>query len=227
MEATKLLKISEIVFDEELYPRQQYDWQTAYRYSEAMKAGALFPPINVALFAGKNYLIDGKHRIEAFKLAKEEYIEAFVKPIKSRNAIFIAAVKSNIVHGRQLSSFDRAKIILKLQGMKITNVEISKIVNISVGKITSFVARRITNSVTGEEIVLKAPVKGFNGQVISEEFAVRQEKVFASQNQEQVIEEMLVLLENKAINTKNPAILNKLKVIAKLIRELVLSKRKK
>lgn len=231
MQKTKLLSLKEIVEDAELYPRHIYsskewcDWQTVHKYSEALKAGAVFPPILVGRFAGNYYLIDGKHRKEMYKANKVDVIECVVKQYSSRKEMFVDAIKANVVHGRQLSSYDRAEIIVKLRKMDFTDEQISGIVSIPVLKVESFVADRITLTTSGEQMILKAPMKNLVGQEVSNDFEVVQQP-FGARSQEQIVEEFLVLLETKSINTKNQFILNKLKIIRKLLTEVILSIRK-
>ena len=86
------VKLNEIVFDEELYPRSMYNWQTGYDYSQSMKVGAKFPDIILALYKGKKYLVDGKHRIEATKLLKKDSISAIVHTGWNRERIYKEAV---------------------------------------------------------------------------------------------------------------------------------------
>ena len=228
----KLLSIKQIVEDAELYPRHindpknWCDWQTVYRYSESYKSGAQFPPISVAFFAGRYYLTDGKHRIEMYKQNKVDTIECLVWKANSRKEILIEAIKSNVVHGRTLSSQDRAEDIRKLRAMDIEDMRISEIIGIPFEKLSSFVANRLTNTLTGEDFILKAPLKGLAGLDVDPSLATAQE-IFAARSTNNIVEEMLRLLESGVINWKNPSVVNKLKIISKLIREGVLKKRRK
>lgn len=159
----QLLPIGSITVDAELYPREKSSWLVAYAYSQAMKAGARFPPIEVAKLDGKLILMDGNHRIEALKINKEKYVNATVFEGLAKKEIFIRAVEMNVRHGLNLSPFDKAKVIRKLQDMKIDVHDISKIVQVPFDKIETFVSKRIVNTLTGEEIIVKAPLKGLVG----------------------------------------------------------------
>ena len=128
LEKVVLVKVSELVFDSELYPRNKVSWLTAYSYSQAMRAGEVFPPIRVGLFQGKKYVVDGWHRVEAKRLLGEEYVEAVVKRYNDFKSMFVDAVKYNISHGRALSVQEKARIIHKLEEFQFTPAEISQIV---------------------------------------------------------------------------------------------------
>lgn len=226
MTQQKLLARNQIVEDIELYPRNHYNWFLGNKYAKAMRTGATFPPIVVAYFAGKYYLVDGKHRLEALKINKEVNVQAEVLKGLSRAKIFAEAVKRNVVHGAALSTQETANCISKLRNLNFSDVQISKIVNIPANKIEKFVADRITNSITGEEIALKAPLKHLAGEEVSEEVLANQ-GVYSAKSQVHVVDQMLMLLETGAFNTRNESVMNKLKMVHKLIKELVLSTRRK
>lgn len=171
----KLLKIKSLVFDKELYPRAKEEtyWQTAWRYSQAMKMGNKFPPILVGLFKRKKYVVDGWHRVEAMKLLKEEFISATVKRYTDKRDMFADAVKLNSVHGQPLSPWDKVRIIYKLEEMKFTLEEISEIVKVPVDKIERFKARTVIGPngkpVFLKSVVAKAVDKPRNGLSVNQE----------------------------------------------------------
>lgn len=231
MNITKLLSIGEIKEELELYPRHVenkdnwVDWRTKYRYSEAMKAGAIFPPIKVAFFKGSYYLIDGKHRIEAYKICKVDTVETIVLKVKSKDEIFEEAVKSNITHGRSLSIQSKVEVILKFKNMDFTDQKISEIMNIPTSKINSFVADRVVSSVNGEEYVLKTPLKSLAGSIVGDSILEKQAHL-PGRTPMQIINDLLIILESDVIEPNNVQMLNKLKKIRKLIQQLVLKKRR-
>jgi ParB-like chromosome segregation protein Spo0J len=157
LEKVVLVKVSELVFDSELYPRNKVSWLTAYSYSQAMRAGEVFPPIRVGLFQGKKYVVDGWHRVEAKRLLGEEYVEAVVKRYSAFKDMFVDAVKYNISHGRALSVQEKARIIHKLEELQFSPVEISQIVKVPVDKIEVFKIR-VVYGPNGKPVVLKSVV---------------------------------------------------------------------
>jgi len=70
---TKMIKLSEIVWEPSIYPRETWNTNTIAQYADVIKTGKRFPPIIVE--AGSKRLLDGKHRVEAYKL----YIELYSK----------------------------------------------------------------------------------------------------------------------------------------------------
>lgn len=138
-----ILKISEIVFDETLYPREGYDWKIGVKYSDAMKAKAVFPPIKVALVDGKYVLIDGKHRIEAKKLLKERHIDAIVMKGLNRKQMLIEAIESNVSHGKPLSLKERITAMQKLTILRVDLKEMSDILRIPIKRLETYTNRDI------------------------------------------------------------------------------------
>lgn len=223
---TKVLGIEQITQEEELYPRYKENWFLTNKYAKAMQSGAIFPPITVALYAGQYYLVDGKHRILANKVNKRQNISVEIIKVESKNDIFAEAVKRNVIHGAALSTQETVNCIQKLKAMHLSYEKISQIIQIPVTKIKPFVLSRITISSTGEEIALKAPLHHLAGQNTSESI-LKTQQVYSGKSQEHILDQFIHLLETNAFNRKNKYLLNKLKIISKLIRGLVFSTRKK
>jgi hypothetical protein len=153
----KIFKIDELTFDNEIYPRMDIGWQTAYQYSQAMKVGDVFPPIFIGLFEGKYYVVDGWHRVKAKKLLYEQYIDAVVKKYENFADMFLDAVKYNVSHGKQLSTQEKVRIIHKFELMHFKLEQISKIIKVPLDKIELFQARTIMGP-NGVPIYLKSVV---------------------------------------------------------------------
>ena len=150
----KTVKINKIVVDKNLYPRDNWSFQTAYGYSQAMVAGAKFPPVVLSLSRGKYYLVDGRHRIEALKLLKETEMPAEIFVGWSRQKIFEEAVKRNITHGKALTVHEKRAAALKLRGWKYDKSQISELVRVPMDKLDNFIEQRLVNTITGETIAV-------------------------------------------------------------------------
>jgi len=208
MDKVVLLKISELKFDNEIYPRNEVNWLTAYSYSQAMRAGESFPPIRVGLFKGQKYVVDGWHRVEAKRLLKEEYIEAIVKRYLDFKDMFVDAIKFNISHGRPLSVQEKVRLIHKLEEFKFEPVEISKIVKIPLDQIERF-KMRVVYGPNGKPVYLKSIVakskvpEEVKAQVDQDKLSVRDAYALLSQ--------LADLLESGALTFKED---DKLKELA-------------
>ncbi|MFQ6057153.1 MAG: ParB N-terminal domain-containing protein [Methanosarcinales archaeon] len=204
------MKIKDIKFDKEVYPRENYSWQTAYQYQQAMKSGIKFPPITVGLYRRKYILIDGMHRLVAYKWLKEKYISAEIKKGLSKKDMFILAVKLNSVNARPFSVYERALIITRLEKYKISPKVISKLVAVPINDLQRFKADRITYSTAGEKVVLKSAVKHLSKKEIENPAVLENLQDTYSSTQLKLLNELISLIKNNLIDKNNPKIISKL-----------------
>ncbi len=217
--------ISDIEFNEDLYPRTGYNWLTGYDYSESIKSGANFPIITLAIYKDKKYLIDGKHRIEANKILKNKTIKAEVFTGWSWEKMFEESVTRNITHGKVLSPYEKRRIALKLKQMKYPEAKIGKLLNIPVERLEKFVAHRLINTLTGEvisESIVKSPLKHIAGQTLEDSHYTQinenQNKVY-SKSQLTMFDEIIQLFENNLIDFNDKAINERVQKIQQLIED--------
>lgn len=224
----KEVNLKDVKFDESVYPRTSFDWRTAYDYANSLKAGAKFPPITLALFNRQLILVDGKHRLEAYKQCKQKTIKAEVFTGWDKKKIFVEAVQRNIAHGRILSPFEKRKIILKLREMKLSQKDISVLVQIPQEKIEEFVGQRLINSLTGDDEtfeVVKSEIKHTAGRSYEpEEFntVLKSQKSMRQVSQLSLLNEVIVLFEKKLIDLTDKEIVKR---VLKLWKLLVLAKK--
>jgi hypothetical protein len=161
MAQQRLLKLSEVIIDKDLYPRMHSDYITVAKYVNAMKAGAVFPPIIVAkMDDGRHLLIDGKHRIEATKGCKETHIQATIETGLTEQQVYREAVIANSKHGKPFTTQEVTQIAITMQDMDMSLQEISEIIRIPVDRIERFVAKSIVRiSETGKNVAIKKPLR--------------------------------------------------------------------
>lgn len=214
--------LKDIVIDEKLYPRVNYSWQTVYDYSESMKSGAKFPRIVVAKYKNMFILIDGRHRLEAYKQlsgAKKFNKLSLVVDVLvglTKNKIYEESILRNITHGRPFSVQEKIKIAVRLKDLKYSQIKISNIVNIPVGKLSTLISRRLTNSITGDEIVLKKPFEHlYNDDELGDVSYIQ--KGFKGESQLSLINSVIILLETKTINKTDEKVIVGLKKLKKIL----------
>jgi len=212
------VKISEIVFDKELYPRIDSSWQTAYDYQQSMKTGAKFPPITLAIFNKKLYLVDGKHRVEAYKLNKVTIVEAEVFLGWNKRKIFEEAVRRNIAHGRILSPFEKRRIALKLRVMNYPDSAISELVQIPMVKLENFIGQRLINAITGEEIV-KSEIKHLSGQDFPGDINITQKQMYNT-SQAALLKDLIRLIEKNLLDLQNQEIVKLVLKLKQLLKKI-------
>ncbi len=98
---TKIRKVSDIIFREDLYPRIETSPQTVQKYAEDL---SVLPPIEINQH---NELIDGWHRWTAYK--KNEIVDIPVVIIQTISDMHFLelAIEKNAIHGLQLSQGDK------------------------------------------------------------------------------------------------------------------------
>ena len=216
----KIIGIDKIDLKIELYPRQPNDWLTTYRYQQAMLSGTKFPDICVAEREGRYILVDGAHRLEANKKNGKNQIEAEVLSGLTDKEIYIEAVRRNTEHGKQLSQYELANIIQRLQDMKITREGISEITHIPEDKISNFVSQRVTKDWEGNSVTLKRVVKHLSnvGRIRHSELV---EELTGANPQLKMLQDLNSMIKNNWIDLNNPKIVEELEKLYQLLKKII------
>jgi hypothetical protein len=107
------LKLSELIFDPEIYPRGSIDRTRVNVLTQARLAGEEFPPLVIDETTRK--VIDGFHRGEVYKADDNDNleVECIAKHYSNDGEMLLDAVRMNARHGLPLSPFDRARAAMK------------------------------------------------------------------------------------------------------------------
>lgn len=210
----RLLKIDKLILDKELYPRDEVNWRVAQGYKHAMKNGAMFPPISVGLFNKEFFVLDGWHRITALKHLKKDSVQAEVKAYKSKNDMYVEAVKLNSTHGKPFEFTEKLTIYGKLEAMNISSASIVGLLGISSKDLKAFTIDRSITDLAGNQVILKPSLlankigiqnAAQNGMDIRE---LQRQLIGASA--EQILDNMLILLNTRAFDLTNEKVSAKL-----------------
>lgn len=202
------VKTSDIKFDVSLYPRAGHDWRTSYDYAQSMKSGAVFPPVILAKYNNQLILVDGKHRLEAYKTLKIDTVKAEVYIGWSKKKIFEEAIRYNISHGRVLSPYEKRMLALKLRQFGYNDAQVSELIQVPLDKVESFVAQRLVNAITGDvecEAIIKGPLKHLAGQTVSEG-VIESQKMYYSRNQVTLLEHLIRIIESNELDSADPKV---------------------
>ena len=123
------IKIDEVKFIKELYPRFELDNYVVNQYRQSIET---LPPI---VLSKNMILIDGYHRLIAHRLEEISEIEAEILDIDDKKEIFLEAIARNSSHGKQLQIEEKSKLAPKLYSMNVSLEEISRILAISKTKV--------------------------------------------------------------------------------------------
>ncbi len=98
------VSIDDIVFDISIYPRGEWAARTVERYSEALSAGEVLPPIVIE--EGTNRLLDGLHRWKAHQQVGKDTIEAEVHEVPAGVPAKLYAASLSARHGDRMTGDD-------------------------------------------------------------------------------------------------------------------------
>ncbi len=103
-------KIFDIKVLENLYPRSEMNTKIIEQYSKNIES---LPPIEINQ---NNILIDGTHRLSAFKQMKKTEIPYTITNTSTDDELYMLAIKRNSDHGYQLTRDDKKRIANRLCG---------------------------------------------------------------------------------------------------------------
>ena len=104
------VQLSEVVFDQSIYPRVEWSQATVNRYAEAIHAGDEFPPI--VLEADTNRLLDGMHRLQAHKQALKDQISVVWQTVPEGVPAKLYAASLSAKHGDRITG-EELKVIAR------------------------------------------------------------------------------------------------------------------
>lgn len=111
LDTSKPVWVADVVRDGTLQVRSKIIPAVASKYAHEMKAGALFPPLELGKVEGKLFLLDGWHRYEAAVLINgNETVEAVVRTMTLHEAIW-AAASANLTQGQGLTSKEKRNVL--------------------------------------------------------------------------------------------------------------------
>lgn len=139
------VKVDEVKFIKELYPRFQLDNETINQYRQAVDK---LPPI---LITKDKRLIDGYHRLTAYKLEGREEIEAEVFDSDDEKEIWLAAIRANTTHGRQLSMTEKKELSEKLYKKDFALEDIKDVLSVSKTAVYSWLQKEINEKKSEED----------------------------------------------------------------------------
>lgn len=104
------LELSAICTDGGTQPRAELNQDLIVEYAEAMKAGAIFPPVIVFYDGAHYWLADGFHRLAAAKQAGLDHISVGLQQGTRREAV-LHSVGVNATHGLRRTNADKRRAV--------------------------------------------------------------------------------------------------------------------
>jgi len=214
----KQISLAELIVDETLYPRHKISAGNVAILKEALRSGAIFPPI--VLDEKTKKVIDGWHRIEAVRSLQGEgaTIEAELRSYTTKQDMVFDAVHLNATQGYKLTTWDRVRSIVLLSDLNADPERIQRALGITKEKLNKLM-ERIAIGPKGEKVPLKGSMKDFGGKKIT----VAQEKYNAGPglglNIGILLAQIIRALEAKTVDVHNERIAGQFERIIELYEE--------
>lgn len=177
-----------------IYPRERISQKTIESYAEALQCGAKFPPVLLQKIYDEDQNekiinLDGFHRTEAYKLAKEKeipyewYKEEILDIAIHLKELRIISIKRNLTHGDRLSNRDKELMCKKMAKAdpeeNITYEDFMEIFSInSSGTISNWIgAIRSEQKGTRDGKIIKLSQLGWTQDTIAEKVGLAQNRI--------------------------------------------------
>ena len=195
------IPIESLLFDYNLYPRTKVESVNVSSLVDALNAGALVPPIIVDKKSKR--IVDGFHRTSAFKKLKRDTIPGILRNYKDEQALFLESMSLNAGHGRQFSSYDRARCIAKATELGIDLSRVASHLNLTVERASSLSLARSAVAVDSPEpVTLKRTIAFKKGESLTPAQLVANKKL-SGQSALFYVNQLLLLFENDLIDRSN------------------------
>jgi hypothetical protein len=213
------LKVSALVFDFNLYPRQQVDMHHVAEMVEAKKAGIDFPPVLIDKKSKR--IVDGFHRAKTeLRIdGADATIEVVEKSYRSEREMFLDAMRHNANHGRALSSYDRAHAVILAGNLGLDDEAIAGALSITVDRVSSL---RVNKSATAGK--LQVPIKRTIRHMAGGKLTKRQvetNRKLGGMEQLFYVNQLVMLIESGLLDKGNEDLMEKLAKLHELLGELV------
>jgi ParB/RepB/Spo0J family partition protein len=141
--STTRIPISDIILDQEIYPREKIDTKRIGIFAENIRDGFRFDPIEVQSHPGKpgKYrILDGVHRWSAYKATGVTEPEAIIKNLDGNDPLLYAAKKA--IGPRQLTEEETRNAARRAfqNNPRLTSSEIGKAIGRSRQTVDSYIA---------------------------------------------------------------------------------------
>ena len=174
--SARQIAVADLVFDENLYPRQHVDTMHVTSLFRAMEGGSKLPPIVVCRSTKK--IIDGVHRYHVALRAEAKTIAAELRDYQNDAERFKDAVLLNSAQGLRLRETDAVRVITLGESLGLKELDLAGMLRTSVTHLRALKPRYATVDRAFAEgggklqkIPLKSSVRHLAGETISAEQA--------------------------------------------------------
>ena len=215
----KKVPIASLVFDYSLYPRgEKMDSHEVSYMVDALEAGAKLPPILVE--KKSNRVVDGFTRSTAFQklYGDEATIDAVFRDYASDKELFADVMRYNSAHGKKLDRHDYVRCLLIGQKLGLKFDTIATSLNLTAAALKSLKDMKTARS-NGFTVPLKKPIEHMRGRRLTQRQLEANNRLGGMQ-QTFYVNQIIELIEAELLDRKNENLMERLKHLGKLIRQL-------
>lgn len=219
MSKTETVKVAQLVFDYDLYPRSQVDSSHVTQMVAAVEAGVELPPIIAD--RKTECVTDGWHRCRrATRMDGPDATVAVVfKDYKSRAEMLLDAIRLNAQNARPFSPYDRARAILLASDLKIDEKVLASALAITTERIGQL---RVSKSaiVQSGKVALTVPIKRTIRHMAGKRLNGRQREAnekLGGMGQRFYVNQLVELIEAELIDMEDEKLLEALRKLHGLL----------
>lgn len=209
------LKVSSIVLDFDLYPRNNIDAHNVRCIVDALAAGAEVPPIVIDKKTKR--VVDGFHRVKAFRqhYGEDATIEAIEKSYRDDAELFLDAVRYNGAHGARLDPCDRTRCVHISERLGLSVEQVAGVLHMPVDKLAKLRVNRTAQS--GKlHVPLKRTIQHKAGQKLTKK-QVEANEHLSGMNQVFYANQLIWLIESDLLDTTDDNLMERLGVLQQLL----------
>ena len=218
------MKCAELVFDFDLYPRNNLDAHNIRSIADARKAGVEMAPVIIDKKSKR--IVDGFHRNKERLQTDgpEAEIEVIEKVYKNEQEMFLDAMRYNATHGARLDPCDRTRCAVIAERLRIPIESVAGALNMPVDKLAGLRADRTAMAAGGGGLVipLKRTIKHMAGKKLSKQQQVVNDKS-SGMNQSFYANQLIDLIESDLIDKEDETLYKRLQRLYELLAELLVT----
>jgi len=217
----KRVKVSQMTFDPDIYPRDKVDDYAVGELTYALEAGALFP--SLILDAESFRVIDGEHRRRAYErfYGEDHEPDCILRHYHNEAERILDAIRLNAVHGKRLSTHDKLVAMQRAKRLGADTGAIASALQMAEDRLMK-IARAKTaiapKSAPPGQRVLKPAATHLAGQRITKQQCAGNARL-GGNKQEFIIDQVIILLENNFIRRDSEGVMNRLLRLKQLLME--------
>ncbi len=215
----KTVKVSSLVLDFDLYPRQQIDSHHVGEMIAAEAAGIKFPPCVTDKKSRR--VIDGFHRCrkQLRVYGANAEIEVIEKTYRNEKEMFLDAVRYNASHGRNLSSYDRAHCALRAGELGIKDDVLAGALSVTVERVDALRVNKsatVGNGALSRTVPIKRTIRHMAGKKLTKQQQEANKKLGGMQ-QLFYVNQLITLIEADLLDTGNQDLMKAMEKLAGML----------